>query len=187
MPVCCLTGCSVGGRVRVRWLLLYTLLRNPALILLRKRKKLNQNDNQDPLLLARAITSQAQQAADLVNNKTAETEPTESDTGSSVWTQTLIQNWSFVSVTIALLTKLTFRGYRLWKMLSFLFDTKGKIENLPSYNTYMHSSKPLHGVSKTEFDQRTGLRKCYIRGLMLFVSFRNKFERLRVCWSNSVL
>ncbi|XP_050992161.1 STRA6-like isoform X2 [Labeo rohita] len=52
-----------GGRVRVRWLLLYTLLRNPSLILLRKRTKLNQNDNHDPLLLARAITSQAQQAA----------------------------------------------------------------------------------------------------------------------------
>uniref|UniRef100_A0A672JW45 Stimulated by retinoic acid gene 6 protein homolog n=1 Tax=Sinocyclocheilus grahami TaxID=75366 RepID=A0A672JW45_SINGR len=73
------TRCSVGGRVRVRWLLLYTLLRNPALILLRKRKKTNQNDNQDPLLLARAITSQAQQAAELVNNKTPETEPTQSD------------------------------------------------------------------------------------------------------------
>uniref|UniRef100_A0A673G2W0 Stimulated by retinoic acid gene 6 protein homolog n=1 Tax=Sinocyclocheilus rhinocerous TaxID=307959 RepID=A0A673G2W0_9TELE len=73
------TRCSVGGRVRVRWLLLYTLLRNPALILLRKRKKTNQNDNQDPLLLARAIPSQAQQAAELVNNKTPETEPTQSD------------------------------------------------------------------------------------------------------------
>uniref|UniRef100_A0A8C2ELX2 STRA6-like n=1 Tax=Cyprinus carpio TaxID=7962 RepID=A0A8C2ELX2_CYPCA len=73
------TGCSVGGRVRVRWLLLYTLLRNPALILLRKRKKLAQNDNQDPLILARAVTSQAQQAAELDNNKTAETEPTQSD------------------------------------------------------------------------------------------------------------
>ncbi|XP_016347238.1 STRA6-like isoform X1 [Sinocyclocheilus anshuiensis] len=71
------TRCSVGGRVRVRWLLLYTLLRNPALILL--RKKTNQNDNQDPLLLARAITSQAQQAAELVNNKTPDTEPTQSD------------------------------------------------------------------------------------------------------------
>uniref|UniRef100_A0A673GWG6 Stimulated by retinoic acid gene 6 protein homolog n=2 Tax=Sinocyclocheilus rhinocerous TaxID=307959 RepID=A0A673GWG6_9TELE len=73
------TGCSVEGRVRVRWLLLYTLLRNPALILLRKRKISAQNDNQDPLLLARAITSQAQQAAELDNNKTAETEPTQSD------------------------------------------------------------------------------------------------------------
>ncbi|XP_052436899.1 stimulated by retinoic acid gene 6 protein-like isoform X2 [Carassius gibelio] len=68
-----------GGRVRVRWLLLYTLLRNPALILLRKRKMLAQNDSQDPLFLARAITSQAQQAAELVNDKTAETEPTQSD------------------------------------------------------------------------------------------------------------
>ncbi|RXN04875.1 stimulated by retinoic acid gene 6 -like protein [Labeo rohita] len=56
-------GYPGGGRVRVRWLLLYTLLRNPSLILLRKRTKLNQNDNHDPLLLARAITSQAQQAA----------------------------------------------------------------------------------------------------------------------------
>uniref|UniRef100_A0A8C1MAZ8 STRA6-like n=1 Tax=Cyprinus carpio TaxID=7962 RepID=A0A8C1MAZ8_CYPCA len=73
------TGCSVGGRIRVRWLLLYTLLRNPALIMLRKRKKLAQNDNQDPLILARAVTSQAQQAAELDNNKTAETEPTQSD------------------------------------------------------------------------------------------------------------
>ncbi|XP_051761303.1 STRA6-like [Ctenopharyngodon idella] len=73
------TGCSVGGRVRVRWLLLYTLLRNPALILLRKRKKLTQIDSQDPLLMARTITSQAQQADELVNNKTAETEPTQLD------------------------------------------------------------------------------------------------------------
>ncbi|CAM4499872.1 unnamed protein product [Leuciscus chuanchicus] len=73
------TGCSVGGRVRVRWLLLYTLLRNPALILMRKRKTLTQNDNQDPLLLARTITSQAQQANELVNNKTPETEPTQLD------------------------------------------------------------------------------------------------------------
>uniref|UniRef100_A0A8C2G8P7 Stimulated by retinoic acid gene 6 protein homolog n=1 Tax=Cyprinus carpio TaxID=7962 RepID=A0A8C2G8P7_CYPCA len=70
---------TVGGRVRVRWLLTYTLLRNPALILLRKRKKTKQNDNQDPLLLARAITSQAQQAAELVNNKTPETEPIQSE------------------------------------------------------------------------------------------------------------
>ncbi|XDV14702.1 hypothetical protein PO909_014913 [Leuciscus waleckii] len=73
------TGCSVGGRVRVRWLLLYTLLRNPALILMRKRKTLTQNDNQDPLLLARTITSQAQQANELVNTKTPETEPTQLD------------------------------------------------------------------------------------------------------------
>ncbi|XP_067298116.1 STRA6-like [Pseudorasbora parva] len=72
------TGCSAGGRVRVRWLLLYTLLRNPALILLRKKKKLTHNDNQDPLLLARTITSQAQ-ADELVNNKTAKTEPTQLD------------------------------------------------------------------------------------------------------------
>ncbi len=34
----------------------------------------------------------------------------------------------------------------------------------------LHSSKPWHGVSKTEFYQRTGLRKRYIRSLMLFVS-----------------
>ncbi|XP_056120558.1 STRA6-like [Rhinichthys klamathensis goyatoka] len=73
------TGCSGGGRVRVRWLLLYTLLRNPALILMRKRKTLTQNDNQDPLLLARTITSQAQQANELVNNKTPETEPRQLD------------------------------------------------------------------------------------------------------------
>lgn len=63
----------------MRWLLLYTLLRNPALILLRKRKKLTQIDSQDPLLMARTITSQAQQADELVNNKTAETEPTQLD------------------------------------------------------------------------------------------------------------
>lgn len=63
----------------MRWLLLYTLLRNPALILLRKRKKLTHIDTQDPLLMARAITSQAQQADELVNNKTAETEPTQLD------------------------------------------------------------------------------------------------------------
>nr|XP_055061822.1 STRA6-like isoform X1 [Misgurnus anguillicaudatus] len=61
-------GCSVGGRVRVRWLLLYTLLRNPALILLRKKKPQYNHDNQDPLLLARTITSQAQQASGLVSN-----------------------------------------------------------------------------------------------------------------------
>ncbi|XP_051559738.1 stimulated by retinoic acid gene 6 protein-like [Myxocyprinus asiaticus] len=73
------TGCSVGGRVRVRWLLLYTLLRNPALILLRKRKKQELYENQDPLLLARAITSQAQQADGFVVNKTVETEPTQSN------------------------------------------------------------------------------------------------------------
>ncbi|XP_065110462.1 STRA6-like [Paramisgurnus dabryanus] len=61
-------GCSVGGRVRVRWLLLYTLLRNPKLILLRKRKPQDKHDNQDPLLLARTITSQAQQANGLASN-----------------------------------------------------------------------------------------------------------------------
>ncbi|XP_057188266.1 STRA6-like [Triplophysa rosa] len=62
------TGCSVGVRVRVRWLLLYTLLRNPKLILLRKRKPQDHHDNQDPLLIARTITSQAQQANGLVSN-----------------------------------------------------------------------------------------------------------------------
>ncbi|KAA0722505.1 Stimulated by retinoic acid gene 6 protein-like [Triplophysa tibetana] len=59
---------TVGGRVRVRWLLLYTLLRNPKLILLRKRKPADYQDNQDPLFVARTIASQAQQANGLVSN-----------------------------------------------------------------------------------------------------------------------
>ncbi|TRY85745.1 hypothetical protein DNTS_031924 [Danionella cerebrum] len=71
-------GCSVGGRARVRWLLLYTLLRNPSLILLRKRNKLTLVDNHDPLLLARALFSQTQQA-DSAEDKTDEKEPTQSD------------------------------------------------------------------------------------------------------------
>lgn len=146
--LCCLAGCSVGGRVCVRWLLLYTLLRNPALILLRKRKKTNQNDNQDPLLLARAITSQAQQAAGLVSNKTAETEPTQSD----IWirslgvnTDSMIQNWSFVSVTIALLIKLKF----VWDIdfetccLSFLIQRARMRIYLPITHNCTHQSHPM--------------------------------------------
>ncbi|TRY85743.1 hypothetical protein DNTS_031924 [Danionella cerebrum] len=78
MKVSRVTGCSVGGRARVRWLLLYTLLRNPSLILLRKRNKLTLVDNHDPLLLARALFSQTQQA-DSAEDKTDEKEPTQSD------------------------------------------------------------------------------------------------------------
>ncbi|KAK3507703.1 hypothetical protein QTP70_034715 [Hemibagrus guttatus] len=45
------------SRVRTRWLLLYTLLRNPKLILLRKRHHSNNlHSNQDPLAIARVIT-----------------------------------------------------------------------------------------------------------------------------------
>lgn len=97
MPVCCLIGCSVGGRVRVRWLLLYTLLRNPALIMMRKRQTLTQNDNQDPLLLARTITSQAQQANELVNNKTPETEPRQLD----IWKNFSFWNWFLESRAVS--------------------------------------------------------------------------------------
>ncbi|XP_066517803.1 STRA6-like [Hoplias malabaricus] len=43
-----------GGRVRVRWLLFYTLLKNPKLILLRKRQNPVPHD---PLTFARAMTS----------------------------------------------------------------------------------------------------------------------------------
>ncbi|XP_022537430.2 STRA6-like [Astyanax mexicanus] len=43
-----------GGRVRVRWLLFYTLLKNPKLILLRKRRS---STPKDPLAIARAMTS----------------------------------------------------------------------------------------------------------------------------------
>ncbi|XP_037388597.1 stimulated by retinoic acid gene 6 protein-like [Pygocentrus nattereri] len=46
--------CPVGGRVRVRWLLFYTLLKNPKLILLRKRQS---PIPQDPLAIARVMTS----------------------------------------------------------------------------------------------------------------------------------
>lgn len=50
------------GRVRTRWLLLYTLLRNPKLILLRKRHHHSNNlqGNQDPLSIARVITMSSQ-------------------------------------------------------------------------------------------------------------------------------
>jgi len=112
LPVCYLTECSGGGRVRVRWLLLYTLLRNPALILMRKRKTLTQNDNQDPLLLARTITSQAQQANELVNNKTPKTEPTQLD----IWKNFSSWNWfleTSVSVSISVKTDCMFQNWRL--------------------------------------------------------------------------
>ncbi|KAL6467242.1 hypothetical protein MHYP_G00250460 [Metynnis hypsauchen] len=46
--------CPGGGRVRARWLLFYTLLKNPKLILLRKRQS---PVPQDPLAIARAMTS----------------------------------------------------------------------------------------------------------------------------------
>ncbi|MCI4395119.1 hypothetical protein PGIGA_G00176730 [Pangasianodon gigas] len=49
------------SRVRTRWLLLYTLLRNPKLILLRKRHHSNNlYSNQDPLTIARAIMMSSQ-------------------------------------------------------------------------------------------------------------------------------
>ncbi|GAA6091216.1 STRA6-like, partial [Tachysurus ichikawai] len=49
------------SRVRTRWLLLYTMLRNPKLILLRKRHHSNNhNSNQDPLTIARVITMSSQ-------------------------------------------------------------------------------------------------------------------------------
>ncbi|XP_062865140.1 STRA6-like [Trichomycterus rosablanca] len=57
-----------GGKNRTRWLLFYTLLKNPKLILLRKR---HQNDilhsNQDPLEIARVMTSQIKYTDSLVN------------------------------------------------------------------------------------------------------------------------
>lgn len=49
------------SRVRTRWLLLYTLLRNPRLILWRKRHHSNNlHSDQDPLVLARVITTASQ-------------------------------------------------------------------------------------------------------------------------------
>ncbi|KAF7686645.1 hypothetical protein HF521_015038 [Silurus meridionalis] len=49
------------SRVRTRWLLLYTLLRNPKLILLRKRHhNHNLHSDQDPLTIARVITTSSQ-------------------------------------------------------------------------------------------------------------------------------
>ncbi|KAM9449496.1 stimulated by retinoic acid gene 6 protein-like isoform 2-T4 [Clarias gariepinus] len=50
-----------GSRVRTRWLLLYTLLRNPKVILLRKGHHSNiLLSNQDPLTIARVITMTSQ-------------------------------------------------------------------------------------------------------------------------------
>ncbi|KAK1792464.1 hypothetical protein P4O66_012410, partial [Electrophorus voltai] len=46
--------CPAGSRVRTRWLLFYTLLKNPGLILLRKRRR----HTQDLRALAWAMTSQ---------------------------------------------------------------------------------------------------------------------------------
>ncbi|XP_035385691.1 stimulated by retinoic acid gene 6 protein-like isoform X2 [Electrophorus electricus] len=43
------SGSPVVGRARARWLLVYTLLRNPKLVLLRNRQKCN-HDNQEELL-----------------------------------------------------------------------------------------------------------------------------------------
>ncbi|KAB5518627.1 hypothetical protein PHYPO_G00168160 [Pangasianodon hypophthalmus] len=49
------------SRVRTRWLLLYTLLRNPKIILLRKRHHSNNlHSNQDPLTIARVIMMSSQ-------------------------------------------------------------------------------------------------------------------------------
>ncbi|XP_072525676.1 stimulated by retinoic acid gene 6 protein-like [Salminus brasiliensis] len=48
------TDGPAGGRVRVRWLLFYTLLKNPKLILLRKQRS---PAPKDPLAIARAMTS----------------------------------------------------------------------------------------------------------------------------------
>ncbi|XP_060720696.1 STRA6-like isoform X2 [Tachysurus vachellii] len=49
------------SRVRTRWLLLYTMLRNPKLILVRKRHHSNNpNSNEDPLNIARVITMSSQ-------------------------------------------------------------------------------------------------------------------------------
>ncbi|XP_053533388.1 STRA6-like isoform X2 [Ictalurus punctatus] len=49
------------SRVHTRWLLLYTLLRNPELILLRKRHHSNNlQGNQDPITIARVITMSSQ-------------------------------------------------------------------------------------------------------------------------------
>uniref|UniRef100_A0A4W4GLS4 STRA6-like n=1 Tax=Electrophorus electricus TaxID=8005 RepID=A0A4W4GLS4_ELEEL len=45
----CFNSTSVVGRARARWLLVYTLLRNPKLVLLRNRQKCN-HDNQEELL-----------------------------------------------------------------------------------------------------------------------------------------
>ncbi|KAL7841117.1 hypothetical protein SRHO_G00248080 [Serrasalmus rhombeus] len=53
------SGSPLEVRVRARWLLLYTLLRNPQLILLRKREK--RNDNQEQLAVV-WVTMQTQQA-----------------------------------------------------------------------------------------------------------------------------
>ncbi|KAL7841114.1 hypothetical protein SRHO_G00248050 [Serrasalmus rhombeus] len=50
-------------RVRTRWLLLYTLLRNPQIILLRKREKLNDNREQLAVVWATMQTQQAEAAA----------------------------------------------------------------------------------------------------------------------------
>ncbi|XP_076869368.1 STRA6-like [Brachyhypopomus gauderio] len=52
------TDCPAGGRIRTRWLLFYTLLKNPELIRLRKR----QRDILDPLALAWVMTSHTEAA-----------------------------------------------------------------------------------------------------------------------------
>ncbi|KAL7841113.1 hypothetical protein SRHO_G00248040 [Serrasalmus rhombeus] len=54
---------TLDVRVRARWLLLYTLLRNPRLILLRKREKRNNNQEQLAVVWATMQTQQADAAA----------------------------------------------------------------------------------------------------------------------------
>ncbi|XP_035385507.1 stimulated by retinoic acid gene 6 protein-like isoform X2 [Electrophorus electricus] len=57
------SGSPTEGRARARWLLVYTLLRNPKLVLLRSRQKRN-HDNRGELAFAWALTSQMQHDKD---------------------------------------------------------------------------------------------------------------------------
>ncbi|KAL7856279.1 hypothetical protein AOLI_G00198830 [Acnodon oligacanthus] len=57
------SGSPLEVRVRARWLLFYTLLRNPQLILLRKRQKRNNNQEQLAIVWATMQVQQADTAA----------------------------------------------------------------------------------------------------------------------------
>ncbi|XP_012686734.1 STRA6-like isoform X1 [Clupea harengus] len=58
------------GRVKGRWLLLYTLQRNPQLILLRKNRSVSLQENYNAITAARVMESQAKQSPDPVTQPT---------------------------------------------------------------------------------------------------------------------
>lgn len=61
-----------GGRVKGRWLLFYTLLRNPQLILLRKNRSMSPRENHKATTAAWVMASQVEPSQDLVTQATQE-------------------------------------------------------------------------------------------------------------------